>query len=242
MPNFQFGRTSIDYAINYQPNRKDVIISIEWLDGVKITAPENITQEKLQAILHKKAPWILNKWRELNEIADPPLPKEFISGEKFSYLGRQYRLKVYQKESGQTTLSFHNGRFIAEIPENVPNKKWKQELYEQFKQWYIKKGTAKVKTRVELYAPKIMKKPEKVILKEQKMRWGTCTDNKSILLNWKLMMAPIPVIDYVIVHEMVHLKHPDHSKDFWKLVHAVLPDYEWRKEWLRVNGPRLSLE
>lgn len=83
--------------------------------------------------------------------------------------------------------------------------------------------------------------PTKLQLKDQKMRWGSCAANHSIYINWRIMMTPMKVIEYVFVHEMGHLKYPNHSAHFWQFVRSILPDYDERKEWLRINGPLLTL-
>jgi predicted metal-dependent hydrolase len=84
-------------------------------------------------------------------------------------------------------------------------------------------------------------KPSGAVVKEQKLRWGSCTSMGIINLNWRLFLAPMRIIDYVIVHELAHLRYHNHSKDFWNLVRSIIPDYEERKEWLRVNGPTLII-
>ncbi|KDE46095.1 SprT family zinc-dependent metalloprotease [Geobacillus sp. CAMR5420] len=242
MPSFQYGTTTIEYTLKYVPNKNDVTISVEWLDGVKVVAPENIERDHLHAILYKKAPWILEKWYKFNEIADPPAPKEFISGEKFPYLGRNYRLKLHKKEDiEQASLTFHQGRFIANVPIYLTESERKRELYQLFKEWYIRHGEMKLQERLKVHCPKMGVAPTKLKLKEQKMRWGTCTNEGVIYLNWRIMMAPMPIIDYLLVHELAHIKYPNHSDDFWRFVKSVITDYEQRKEWLRVNGPTLTL-
>lgn len=81
-----------------------------------------------------------------------------------------------------------------------------------------------------------------VQLKEQRMRWGSCTSEGNIYLNWRIIMSPMSIIDYVLVHELAHLRYMNHSNDYWNFVRSILPDYEQRKDWLRVNGPTLTLE
>ncbi|ASS88162.1 M48 family peptidase [Geobacillus stearothermophilus] len=243
MPSFQYGTTTIEYTLEYVPNKNHVTISVEWLDGVKVVVPENMESDQLNSILYKKAPWILEKWYKFNEIADPPAPKEFVSGEKFPYLGRNYRLKVHKREDIElASLTFQQGRFIANVPSYLTESDRKRELYQLFKDWYISHGKLKVDERLKIYSSRMSVAPSKVVLKEQKMRWGTCTSSGAIYLNWRIVMAPIPVIDYLLVHELAHLKYPNHSNDFWRFVHSILPDYEQRKEWLRINGPLLTLE
>ncbi|MGJ7034249.1 M48 family metallopeptidase [Anoxybacillus eryuanensis] len=239
MPSFQYGKTTIDYTIEYKPKKRDVTITVEWLEGVKVIAPQEIDDSLLQSILYKRAPWMIDKWRALNEIANPPAPKEFVSGEKFAYLGRNYRLKVYKCE--KPTLIFKQGKFLATIPPHFTEEERISFFQRAFKQWYIHHGEIKLQERLNVYGPKIGVMPTKIKLKEQKMRWGTCTNDGAIYLNWKIMMAPMPIIDYLLVHELAHIKYPNHSNDFWHFVKSVMSDYEQRKEWLRVNGPTLTL-
>ncbi|MED1602414.1 SprT family zinc-dependent metalloprotease [Alkalihalophilus marmarensis] len=242
MPYFDYGNTTIEYELLHNSDKKDISIAIDWVNGVTITTPPDISNQQLQKILHKKAPWILNKWKAFNEITDKPSPKEFISGEKFPYLGRHYRLKVIRtEESAESGLSFNRGRFIAVAPKHCKEEERKEELFQAFKQWYCLYGSKKINERLHIYSEKMNVSPLKLQLKEQKMRWGTCTPEGAIYINWRVTMAPISIIDYLLVHELAHLKHQNHSKDFWQLVRSILPDYEERKEWLRVNGPTLTL-
>ncbi|MEW9672406.1 M48 family metallopeptidase [Ammoniphilus sp. 3BR4] len=241
MPAFQFGTTTIDYSISRIESKKDVAITIDWIDGINVVAPLEISDIQIEQILYKKAPWILKKWSEFSEINQLPKPKEFLSGEKFPYLGRNYKLKVSTTESiKEATLLFHQGRFLSQIPTNYDESKRHESLKQLFKEWYIKHGHQKVKERLKIYCPKLELYPSKLIVKEQQLRWGSCTKNGTININWKILMAPMRVVDYVIVHELAHLKYPDHSSDFWRLVQLTLPDYESRKEWLRINGPTLT--
>lgn len=242
MARFNYGNTTIDYTLYLNPLSEDITISVEWLEGVSVEAPESISNDKLNKILNKKAPWIIKKWSQLNEIIDIPTPKEFVSGEKFPYLGRHYRLRVIKESNNKdVSLSFYQGRFIAKAPIELDNNERHSYMYQAFKQWYISNGQHKVEERLKLYSPKMEFYPLKVILKEQKMRWGTCTKEGAIYLNWKIVMAPMNVLDYILVHELAHLKYYNHSKEFWQLVHSILPDYKQSKEWLRINGPKLTL-
>lgn len=117
----------------------------------------------------------------------------------------------------------------------------KNELKQLFKEWYIHHGHKKVEERLDIYCPKMEVQPSNIVIKEQHKRWGSCTKEGAIYLNWQIMMAPMPVVDYVLVHELAHLKHMDHSTEYWRFVRSILPDYEQRKEWLRINGPTLNL-
>jgi len=242
MPSFQYGKTTIDYTLVYQENQKDITISVEWMEGVTVTAPPNVGSEDLETVLYKKAPWILEKWYSFEEISHTPSPKEFVSGEKFPYLGRHYRLKVNKSTDTQTpSLSFQHGRFIAVIPSEFTEAEKRERMYQLFKDWYLRNGESRIKERLKMYCPRLGVNPTKFELKDQKMRWGSCTKEGAINVNWRIVMAPMSVIDYVVVHELAHLLHPNHSAEYWQVVRSVMPDYEQRKEWLRINGPTLTL-
>jgi predicted metal-dependent hydrolase len=88
---------------------------------------------------------------------------------------------------------------------------------------------------------KLQQTPKKIIIKDQEQRWGSCTPSGNILLNWRIFLAPTSIIDYVLAHELVHLKHMNHSKEYWETLRMLLPDYEQRKEWLRINGRTLNV-
>ncbi|MCL6444136.1 MAG: M48 family metallopeptidase [Alicyclobacillus sp.] len=242
MPTFTYGTTSIDYTLCCKAAKRDCTISVDWKTGITVVVPEGIDQERIDAILRRKAPWILRKLAEFREIKPLSTRHEFISGEKISYLGRQYRLKVIARDDvTNVSLTFQSGRFIAVVPKSS-SPTWRQErLRQAFRDWYIEHGLSKVEQRVNLFAPRIGVQPSKVVVKDQKTRWGSCTKNGTININWRILMAPMRIVDYVVVHELAHMIHADHSSDFWSVVASVMPDYDERKEWLRIHGPTLEL-
>ncbi|MFD0957987.1 M48 family metallopeptidase [Paenibacillus chungangensis] len=242
MPEFQYGNTTIEYTLEHNSEAKNILITVDWIDGVKIVSPPAIDSSSLQDVLHKKAPWIMSKWYEFEEITMPAKPKEYVSGEKFLYIGRSYRLKVEKENADITpTLMFQQGRFKVSISSKLSNDELPAIFRPLFMNWYMQHGQVKLNERLQLYVPKMGVSPSKLQLKDQKMRWGSCAADKSIYINWRIMMAPMKVIDYVLVHEMGHLKYPNHSADFWQFVRSILPDYDERKEWLRIHGPTLTL-
>jgi predicted metal-dependent hydrolase len=242
MYSFRYGTTTIDYSVEYIKGKKDVSLSVCLSEGVKLIAPEGIDSRQLETILYKKAPWILKKKNALDEVVISPSSKEYVSGEKYAYLGRNYRLKVNKNDQlTKPLLVFKNGRFLAEVPDNMMPAEIRTELYLLFKEWYIAQGYKRINERLKIYCPKMDLEPAKVAFKEQQKRWGTCTKEGTIYLNWRIMMAPMSVVDYVLVHELAHLKYADHSSDYWSFVRSIIPDYEQRKDWLRVNGLLLSI-
>jgi len=108
-------------------------------------------------------------------------------------------------------------------------------------QWYRNHADQKIRERVKKYQKQIGEEPNSIKVKKQKKRWGSCSSKRNLNFNWKLIMAPMSVVDYLVVHELSHLKYPNHSKEFWQLVEAVIPNYEEKQEWLRVNGRKLNI-
>lgn len=240
MPTLNYGTTAIDYIL-YQHDRNDLKITVTLVNGVEVYAPLTANDDTITTHLQKKAPWIQNKIKDLKQVETSIQKKEFVSGEKLPYLGRHYRLKVHREPVEHATLNFYQGRFIATVP-----KKWVQEqvqetLEEQLIQWYRQQGVKKLQERTAFFQKQLGVQPSSVQLRTQHKRWGTCTPGGDIYINWKLIMAPLKVLDYVIVHELAHLKIKSHSPEFWKIVKSILPDFDQRKEWLRINGISLHV-
>jgi len=241
LQHIKYGTTVIEYKLIRKPNKKDISITVDLHEGVQVIAPESVSQERLDEIMYQKAPWILKKQYAFREMEDEAAPLEFLSGEKIRYLGRAYRLKVTKKNSDQPLLLFKNGRFLATLPSGYSQEQQTEELKRLCIDWYKAQGTSKLKERLKHYSKLTELTPSSVVLKDQEKRWGSCTKKGELLINWRIMMAPLRIVDYVLVHEMAHLKVPDHSEAFWSYLRSIMPDYEERKEWLRINGPRLTL-
>ncbi|WP_411843109.1 M48 family metallopeptidase [Salinicoccus sp. HZC-1] len=238
MPIIKYGSTEIYYSM-YSEVRNDLKITVNLINGVEVHAPADIDEKILSQLLYKKAPWIVQKIEELNEVKHTIQPIEFVSGEKLPYLGRNYRLKVYRENIKDASIQFHQGRFIAKVPNDWSQKEVQYHLEQEMISWYKVHGTKKVIERANIYQEMINVVPRSLTLKSQLKRWGTCTQNGDIYLNWRLVMAPVGVIDYVLVHELAHLIELEHNEKFWRIVRHTLPHYKASKEWLRVHGMEL---
>lgn len=238
MPYIQYGNTPIHYSI-YKQNRKDVRIVVDLVNGVVVYAPLETTDDQIHNILSDKAKWIHGKLQELNEIKKDVLPIEFVSGEKLPYLGRRYRLKVYQTVKRESSINLKQGKFIATVPSYWTQEKIQTELEHDLINWYRHHGLLKINERAKYYEGLLGVEAKTILLRTQHKRWGTCTPEGNIYLNWRIVMAPIHVIDYIIVHELAHLRIREHSQEFWNLVRSILPNYEQDKEWLRIHGMEL---
>jgi predicted metal-dependent hydrolase len=238
MPIIQYGSTEIYYSI-YSEVRNDLKITVNLINGVEVHAPASMDEQKLNQVLVKKAPWIMQKIEELNEVKHTVQPTEFVSGEKLSYLGRNYRLKIYRENTKGASIQFQQGRFIAKVPKQWSQEEVQCQLEQEMMGWYTTHGTKKIMERANIYQAMMNVTPRSLTLKSQLKRWGTCTKNGDIYLNWRLVMAPVRVIDYVLVHEFAHLIEMEHNERFWRIVRHTLPHYKASKEWLRVHGMEL---
>ncbi len=231
---FTYDGINIEFEVTYS-KRKTITILVAASGKVSVRAPHNLTQEIVVNRVKGKAKWIIKKLNEVKDIQPLPAEKEFISGELFMYLGSSYPLLLdIDEELTKPVVRLLGGRFIVQTPA------WDKKIIGNAMEcWYRNKAQEQISERIEYYQPWINAKPNKVTIKKQKKRWGSCSSRGNLNFNWRIIMAPAEVIDYVVVHEMCHLVHLNHSRNFWELVASILPDYKNRKGWLQKNGASL---
>ena len=168
------------------------------------------------------------------ELIDKKDLSDSPTAQAFSYLGRQYRLKVIRSDSERNKkCKLVGGRFVVTISHHLNGEKAKEHVKKALSDWYFKRAEEKIPERVNIYIKRLGKQPEKIEIKNHKKRWGSCSRNGVVRFNWKIVMAPVTVLDYVLVHELCHLIYPHHSDQFWKKVGAIIPDYDKRRNRLR---------
>ncbi len=241
MNTIQYGNRVIQYNIKKGNREKTVAIHINPMATVTVYSPCHLDDEKIRMIVRKKARWILEKQEQVGSNKHSNQIKEFVSGESFPYLGKYYRLKVI-KTSNETTgkCRLTNGRFLVEINGNHDVEVNRMAVKKALMDWYLERAETKIKERVDRFSQQIGKWPVSIKIKNQERRWGSCSGNGMIRYNWKIIMAPISVIDYVIVHELCHLIYPHHSTHFWKKVQSVIPDYRRKRDWLKTNSLQIE--
>lgn len=234
----QFGKRTIPYILQESRTRKTLSIAVE--DGqVFVTIPVGTEAEKYKPILHQKAPWMLKQLAHFDEMSKATRTLQFRSGEKLPYLGRYYRLNVQQEAVSSPTLHFFKGRFEARVPLEASIEEYRDYLYPLYKEWIIQKGKRFANKRIVRFSQRLGKEPASLAVRNMEKRWGSCTPQGRILLNWRIFLAPVSMVDYVLAHEMAHLKEMNHTQAYWDTLRMLLPDYEERKEWLRLNGSQL---
>lgn len=217
-------------------------ISITPASQVIVLAPRFLNEDKIKSIVKNKSRWILEKQNYFKRLSEQYPPKEFVSGEQILFLGRKYRLKLRSNEEGFRMLPVLSGRRMSIFIDNQNNPEdRKQRIKNTIANWFADKAEKIVGQRVKRYANLLGVKPTGIKIREQKKQWGSCSKSGILRFNWRIAMAPISIIDYIVVHELTHLKVQNHSADFWRLVSLVVSDYQNRRKWLRENSAAFRL-
>ena len=224
--------------------RKTACLRILQDGTIEVRGPKQMTDAFVQSFVESKRDWIMRKREEVLRRAKKTITHTYTSGDVFYYLGEAYVLsivasgrkhvKLEQEEDKQKRLFVYTTSFE---PAKV-----KKQLVE----WYTKQASVYMERRVqyfyEKYADALDLRPiSGIVMENRKGRWGSCSSDRELTFNWRLMMAPQAIIDYVIVHELCHLKYMNHSPKYWETVASVMGDYKERKAWLRENGVTLNL-
>lgn len=222
-----------DELINFKVrrgNRKTLAIHVRSDDCVEVMSPVYVSINKIYEIVQKRASWIISKQQFLKQnCVDKPILK-FLSGETHKYLGHQYRLKVSLGLQNQVELS---GEYIAITAHYPRNSNLIKGIFES---WLNDRADEKFKERLDFCLSKFPNsekfRPTSIVIKTLKSSWGSMTKSRRLVLNKKLIHTPVSCIDYVIVHELCHIQHFNHSPDFWSFVASILPDWKERKKQL----------
>ena len=205
-------------------NRKTIALKVTPEGILEVAAPVSATNEDIESIVNKKKFWLYKTVNKIKKKASKSLKKEFISGELFWYLGKRYRLDV-SCDCEHRGLKFLNRKFVL-------NSEDKTKAEQLFKEFYKQRAKEKLEAQVHKYAKQMGVSYQELKFLDMKKRWGSCTNEGNIILNFNLIKAPMYVIDYVIVHELAHLIEYNHSPRFWNIVRTQISDYEEHKKWL----------
>lgn len=205
---------------------------------VKIIIPKGLSDEGLKRLIQKKTPWIHQKLREFSKIT-PMKTKEYVTGESFTYLGKNYRLKLTGNDSGEVRL--RGGRLVLGVDKSLSEGDRVVFVKAALERWYLSHAEKRLREKTARYAKILGVKPQYLKVRDYKSRWGSCSSRGGISYNWRIIMAPHQIVDYVVVHELCHILHHNHSAVYWRAVERVIPDYRVCREWLRVNGVGLAI-
>jgi len=213
-------------------NRKSIGIEIDQDGGVIVRAPFHASKVEIFHLLEDKKSWIVKKQKLAFKRAKETPPKQFVLGEEFLFLGTSYPLEIVDRDDPRLVLT---DRFYLAAD-------FQETALVVFTRWYRKQANRVIKDRTADLAQRYGFSYSKIRINSAKTRWGSCGPKGSLNFPWRLVMAPCEVIDYVIIHELIHLRIRNHSKDFWSSLAQIMPDYKHRREWLKDYGYRFRLD
>jgi predicted metal-dependent hydrolase len=228
----------MDHTLNFQlirsrRRRKTISLQIKEEGRVVIYVPYHTPKGEIEKFIKEKQPWIVKKISE-KERSTKETRKAFIPGEEFLYLGESYPLEIGDINHKGLPLKLSFGKFILD-------KDHLERARDLFILWYQREAQEKLEARVRYFSNRLQLVPKGLKITSAKHRWGSCSRDNRLSFSWRIIMAPWSVIDYVVIHELVHIKEKNHSKRFWDHLETIFPDYRKHRFWLRKNGYRLWL-
>lgn len=222
----------IEIKIEKTDRRKTLSIFIERDGSVRVLAPASSSDDVIEKAVKAKQYQIftkLAKWKELNQ---GKVNRQFVNGQSFLYFGRNYRLSIVENQ--EVPLKLSQGYLTLD-------KSKLTKAQDVFKQFYKEKAEQKIKERLKQIEEKFQENPASIKVMELQNRWASWTPKHNLNFHWKCAMAPVPVIDYIITHEMVHLKYPNHSPEFWNELDKKMPNFKEHENWLKQNGVKMTI-
>lgn len=217
-------------------NRKSIGIEIKGDGKVIVRAPKHVSDKFIRECVTSREEWILKKQAIFQErmVNSPPI--QYIEGEFFMFLGEKYPLKFRTDVTNKKCkIYLDEGHLIYENGARTT-----QAIQNQLEMWYRYTAQEVVEDRIRYYLKYFAVKPAYIKVKTQKKRWGSCSSKRHLLFNWNLIKAPLEVLDYIVVHEMSHMVHMNHSKKFWGVVESIMPNYKAHADWLKKNGHTIN--
>lgn len=219
MPNVQYGNKTIEYSFLRKEGLKSHYISVQKDSGVVLKGSV-VSEEKEQALILKKARWILDKLQLVEAIG----LDDIVTGSRVQYLGRRYYVEVFiNNELESIHIDFTESKFKVSLPSLLDNQ---EELKHAFENFFRDKATEKIKPRIKKWSKETGLSFSELKIRKLDKRWGSCTASNNILINIDAIKLPFSLIDYLIVHELVHTKIKNHSKEFWAELSKYIPNWK----------------
>ena len=228
---------NVDLEILVERTNRKRTISLQVKNNkLIIKTPRSVSKKTLVDLIRRKQQWI--KKRAILNFEEQNLKnREFIDNDKFYFRGEEYRLSLIlgKKEA----VKIEGGLLLVSYVDD--NSIGRGNIKRLLEDWYLKESTKILKKRTEKLAQQMRVQPRGITVKNYNSKWGSCNANNKISYNWRIIMAPDYIIDYLIIHELSHIIEPNHSKNFWYQVGSYCEDFQKKRKWLRENGHKLVL-
>jgi predicted metal-dependent hydrolase len=235
----QYGRTTIPFQVRRSAARSQVSLVVQaGQKSVLVYAPEGASLERLAAVVRQRASWAVTKLRQVELANRPDRPREFISGEGFTYLGRSFRLGIHAVREPQPARMV-GGWLEVDVPLGRGEGARRQAAKAAVIDWFRGCAAARLPERLERLTKKLGLPSPRLLLRDQASRWGSCNEKGEVRINWRIVQAPMVLVDYVLAHEVVHLMHKNHTRGYWTELGRLIPDVDARRAELRRRGAEL---
>ncbi len=228
--------SNIPYTLKKsRKRRKTISLQIGDKSELVIAAPHFTSISEINRFVQEKENWISKAIQKHKEALIKNKAKEYTTGEHFYYLGKAYPLEVFFEPLENIGVVFWDNRFFLNTQEKIDLRK------HYFVLWYKKKTHEYLRGRVDFFSRMLKLQPGNLRITSAKSRWGSCSEGNNLAFSFRLMMAKPEVIDYVVVHELMHIKEKNHSAKFWQLVESAMPQYKAHRRWLKDNNSKFAL-
>ena len=230
--------TEFSYTVLRSPRRRSVTIKVSPDNRISISVPPHLSEKKIEEIIRMKSGWI-RKQIEHNQNRPLLKPKSYENGETFFFLGEPLRLQIEETEKDNVEV---RGEMLV-ISISAKRRSMNTAAYAALclNRWYQEQAEKILRERTAVFAAKMKVRPNSVRIKTVRSRWGSCTRSGNLTYNWKIVMAPSAVLDYVVIHELAHMIHLNHSQKFWKKVSEFDSRYDEHRKWLHRHAPFLEI-
>jgi hypothetical protein len=235
----QYGRTRIRFQVQRSRRRKQVSLVVEpGRRRVLVLAPADVDVARIRAVVRQRGAWVLEKLKAAQEREPPGAVREYVSGESFTYLGRAFRLRV--REATEPEQAFLEGGWLTVTvkPGLAPGARARAARAAVIS-WYKARAADRLPERLARFVAHLELPEPRVLLRDQARRWGSCSTKGEVRFNWRIVQAPMKLVDYVVAHEAVHLSHRNHTTAFWTTLGRLVPDLDDRRAELVRRGPGL---
>jgi predicted metal-dependent hydrolase len=230
-----YGGNTIPYDITFSGRRKTVVIVIHRNRRVEVKAPPWVEKSAIRKWVFSKSPWIIKRLSLLDAVPDHILQRAYKEGEPFLFLGAEYYLKIVQGEKSPK-ICILGSDLEVHIPPGISGSQVTDYIISGIEDWYRMQALHIISEKVRDYSAVLRIRPPEFRVKNIKKRWGSCSQKDHLNFNLRLVMAPADQIEYVVLHELCHILHKNHSSQFWKAVANVMPDYQGRRAQLKRKG------
>jgi len=223
---------SINYILKQSPRIRGIRLEIRHDSGLSVVVPKKYSQDEIKDLLTKKSRWIMRHLPGIKPVQMPLFHKEADHGDRLPYMGRQ--IEIVKIQGKRPSIALQGDRLVLTLDGA------KQRTARILERWYRWQAEIVFSKKADNFMQQIGVRYKKILIRGQRTRWGSCSRLHNLTLNWKLLMAPEPIIDYVIVHELAHIKHMNHSKRFWDTVAKFCPRWKEHRKWLIVHEDDLK--